>query len=172
MVCCWAAPLCLLIQLLHFIILFHYWKGILCCLATADRRGEDRLWVCMTEILFNGYVLSRCTVVCAKIKTKIVPFRLIFYYFLPLFWKVRTVSPNQCPEDHDWPKKDPLDLHPCWLDLVLFKFAGPFYLAGQLAPLGHGNVDGIIVVVTINFSIRMVTLATWRSITIAVPLCG
>jgi hypothetical protein len=51
-------------------------------------------------------------------------------------------------------------------DLVLFKFAGPFFLAGQLAPLGHGNVDGVFVII-INFSIEMVALATWCSITIA-----
>ena len=48
-------------------------------------------------------------------------------------------------------------------DFMLFKFAGPFFLAGQLALLGHRNIDGIIVVIAINFSIGMVTLMTRHS---------
>ena len=52
-------------------------------------------------------------------------------------------------------------------DLVLFKLAGLLFLAGQLVPLGHRNVDGVIVVIAVDFSIRMVTLTTWHNIAIA-----
>ncbi len=50
---------------------------------------------------------------------------------------------------------------------ALFELAGPFLLASQLTPLRHRNVDSIIVFVAIDLSIRMVSLATWRSIAIA-----
>ncbi len=50
---------------------------------------------------------------------------------------------------------------------VVFGFAGPFFLSRQLAPLGHRNVDGIIVVVAVDLSVRMVAVATWHSIAVA-----
>ena len=52
-------------------------------------------------------------------------------------------------------------------NLMLFELAGPFFLAGQLVLLGHRNVDGIIVIIAVDFSIRIVALATWCSIAIA-----
>jgi hypothetical protein len=48
-------------------------------------------------------------------------------------------------------------------DLVVFGFAGNFFLPKQLALFGYRNVDGIIVVVAIDLSIGMVALATWHS---------
>ena len=48
-------------------------------------------------------------------------------------------------------------------NLVVFEFAGPFFLASQLAPFRQGNVDGVIVIVTVNLSIGMVALMTWRN---------
>ncbi len=52
-------------------------------------------------------------------------------------------------------------------DLVLSELAGPFFLASQLAPLRHRNVDGIIVVIAVDLSIGMVAIATWHRIAIA-----